>query len=158
MVIGDPSYFPTNKVRSTGQVVRCICVLKHPILATKSAGSYQIILRGADFGRSNDVHVCCNGIAAKDHYYAVVSTMVENANDPEEDLKAGLDILEPIEEKFISVVDFMEPVEDGLADKCFISKSLDATSHFESDCDDVLSLYKRVTGEDLDLDSIQSSP
>ena len=32
-----------------------------------------------------------------------------------------------------------------------ISKSFDATSHFESDCADLLSLYKRVTGEELDM-------
>jgi hypothetical protein len=31
------------------------------------------------------------------------------------------------------------------------AQSFDATSHFENDCDDLLSLYKRVTGEELDL-------
>ena len=44
-----------------------------------------------------------------------------------------------------------EPIGDGTDDKCFISSSFDGTSHFESDCEDLLSLYKRVTGEELDM-------
>ena len=33
--------------------------------------------------------------------------------NPEQELKAGLDILEPIEEKFVSVKDIFEPTDDG---------------------------------------------
>jgi Rab GDP dissociation inhibitor len=44
-----------------------------------------------------------------------------------------------------------EPVEDGTKDKCYISSTLDATSHFENDVLDMLSFYKRITGEDLDM-------
>ncbi len=47
--------------------------------------------------------------------------------------------------------DLFVPVGDGSADKCYISSSYDATSHFETMADDVLSLYKRITGEDLDM-------
>ena len=42
--------------------------------------------------------------------------------------------------------DLLEPVADGVSDKCFISKSYDATSHFETAANDILSLYKRITG------------
>ena len=38
-------------------------------------------------------------------------------------------------------------------DKCYISKGYDPTTHFETTVDDVLELYKRMTGKDLDLDS-----
>jgi Rab GDP dissociation inhibitor len=38
-------------------------------------------------------------------------------------------------------------------DKCYISKGYDATTHFETTVDDVLEMYKRMTGKDLDLDS-----
>lgn len=38
-----------------------------------------------------------------------------------------------------------------LSDKCFISKGYDATSHFETTVEDVLSMYRRITGKDLDL-------
>ena len=54
---------------------------------------------------------------------------------------------------FIKVYDTYEPLEDGVRDRLFISKSYDATSHFESACDDVLTLYERITGEALNLDS-----
>ena len=40
----------------------------------------------------------------------------------------------------------MEPVTDGVENHCFISKSYDATSHFETAANDVLSLYRRITG------------
>lgn len=39
------------------------------------------------------------------------------------------------------------------SDGCYISKGYDATTHFESTVDDVLDLYKRITGKDIDLNS-----
>lgn len=60
-------------------------------------------------------------------------------------------LLGHIEEKFIEVVDTYEPVADGSLDKCYISKSYDATSHFESTMDDVLDMYFRITGKKFDL-------
>lgn len=51
-VIGDPSYF-TDKVKKVGQVVRCICILKHPIPNTKDALSCQIIIPQNQVGRSS---------------------------------------------------------------------------------------------------------
>ncbi len=36
-------------------------------------------------------------------------------------------------------------------DKCYISKGYDATTHFETTVDDVLDMYHRVAGRDLDL-------
>jgi len=59
-----------------------------------------------------------------------------------------------IKERFISVVDLMEPVHDGSKDGVFISTSYDATSHFETTFNDINSLYKRVTGHDLDLTKV----
>jgi Rab GDP dissociation inhibitor len=49
------------------------------------------------------------------------------------------------------VTDLLEPVGDGTQDNCFISKSYDATSHFETAADDVLSLYRRITGTEIDM-------
>ncbi len=54
-------------------------------------------------------------------------------------------------ERFDSVSDLLEPVHDGSADKCYISKSYDATSHFETAANDVLSLIYRITGTELDM-------
>ena len=43
------------------------------------------------------------------------------------------------------------PVEDGTKDGCFISKGYDATTHFETTVRDVLEMYTRITGKELDL-------
>ena len=43
------------------------------------------------------------------------------------------------------------PSSDVVKDNVFVTKSLDPQSHFESATDDVLSLYKKITGQDLDL-------
>ena len=53
--------------------------------------------------------------------------------------------------RFETVSDLLSPVTDGRADKCFISQSYDATSHFETAANDVLSLYERITGTELDM-------
>lgn len=50
-MIGDPSYFP-DKVKKIGQVVRCICILNHPIPNTKEALSCQIIIPQNQVGRN----------------------------------------------------------------------------------------------------------
>ena len=154
MIIGDPSYFKSDMIRPTGQVVRCICLLDHPIPDTNNSESAQIIIPGPQVGRVNDVFVCSMGhglqATANGIFVAIVSTISEKAN-PDEDILPGLRVLGPILTRFTSVSTTYEPVADGSADKCYISKSFDATSHFEQDCDDLLSLYTRVTGEELDM-------
>jgi len=154
MVIGDPSYFPQDKIKPTGVVVRCICILDHPIPNTNDAESAQIVIPGPQVGRINDIFVCCVGaglqVSAPNIYIAIVSTAIEKGN-PDEDVLPGLKLLGPILKRFTAVSNTYEPVEDGSKDNCFISSSFDATSHFEADVSDMLSLYKRVTGEDLDM-------
>ena len=154
MIIGDPSYFAQDKIKPTSQVVRCICLLNHPIPDTNDSESAQIVIPGPQVGRINDVFVCSMGhalqVTAPGVYVAIVSTISEK-HDPDQDLESGLRLLGPILKRFTSVSQQYEPVSDGSSDNCYISKSFDATSHFENDCDDLLSLYKRVTGEELDM-------
>lgn len=154
MVIGDPSYFPRDKIRPTGQVVRCICFLNHPIPDTGLNGSAQIIIPGPQVGRKNDIFVCSvsssHTVSARGIYIAIVSTKMET-NKPEEEVSPGLSLLGSILQRFTAVATTYEAIEDGTDDQCFISSSFDGTSHFESDCEDLLALYKRVTGEDLDM-------
>ena len=49
-----------------------------------------------------DIYVCCvsfaHNVAAKNYYIAMVSTTVETS-DPESEIKYGLDLLGPIQEK-----------------------------------------------------------
>jgi Rab GDP dissociation inhibitor len=43
------------------------------------------------------------------------------------------------------------PTSTGEADNIFITRSYDATSHFETVVDEVHNVWKRVTGRDLEL-------
>ncbi|CCE64224.1 hypothetical protein TPHA_0H00130 [Tetrapisispora phaffii CBS 4417] len=154
LVIADPSYF-AEKCKASGQkVVRVICVLNHPVSNTKDADSLQIIIPQSQVGRKNDIYIAVvsstHNVCAKGHYLAICSTIVET-DKPELELEPAFKLLGDIEEKFVDVVDIMEPIEDGSKDKVFLSKSNDASSHFESLTDDVKDLYKRVTGNDLIL-------
>jgi len=154
VLVGDPSYFPSEKVQSTGQLVRCICLLNHTIPNTNDSESVQVIIPGPQVGRVNDIFVCSLSntlmVSGKGIVIAIVSTIVEKPT-PDEDIEPGLKLLGPILKRFTSVSTTMKPVGDGHADKCYISCSFDATSHFEEDVVDLLDLYKRVSGEDLDM-------
>ncbi|KAK9710510.1 Rab GDP dissociation inhibitor alpha [Basidiobolus ranarum] len=152
-VIGDPSYF-SDKVRKVHQVVRAICLLQHPIPNTNNADSIQIVIPQNQIGRKNDIYIACvsaaHNVCAPNYYLAIVSTIVETGN-PEAEIKPAMDLLGPVTEKFVSISDLEEPKEDGSKDQVFISRSYDATSHFESVCDEVKDVYKRVTGHELVL-------
>ena len=60
-----------------------------------------------------------------------------------------------MKKKFIQIRDVFEPTDDGIANQLFISKSYDATSHFETTCLDVLDIFKRGTGEDFDFSKVK---
>lgn len=160
MLIGDPTYFPKEKIRPTGKVIRSICFLNHVIPGTNNAESTQIVIPGAQVGRTNDIFVSMVGaghnISSQGIYIASVTTRVETSN-PVSEVEAGLKLLGPIMKQFNKVSETYEPVGDGLSDRCFISSSFDGTSHFEGDCDDLLDLYERVTGQKLDMNIDASS-
>ncbi len=51
IVICDPSYAPQDKLKPTGQVIRAICLLDHPIPKTGDAPSIQIIIPAKQLDR-----------------------------------------------------------------------------------------------------------
>ncbi|XP_063718856.1 rab GDP dissociation inhibitor beta-like [Symsagittifera roscoffensis] len=159
MVIGDPSYFP-DKVEKCGQVVRAICFLDHPVSDTNNANSAQIICPASQLNRKTDVYICCvssaHAVASKGKYIAVVGATVET-EQPEEEVKSVLHILGSLAcEPFIYVQDLYRPTDLGRESKVFITKSYDATTHFETTCDDIESVYERCTGQKLDLEKLSS--
>jgi Rab GDP dissociation inhibitor len=93
-------------------------------------------------------------VAAKGWFIAMVSTTVETQN-PESEIKHGLDLLGTIKKKFVYVSDYLEPIDDGKQSQLFISTSYDASTHFETTCLDVLSIFKRATGEEFDFDKVK---
>jgi Rab GDP dissociation inhibitor len=51
------------------------------------------------------------------------------------------------------ITDRYEPVK-SFNDGVFISNSFDATSHFENETENVLQLYKQISGKELDLTNL----
>lgn len=110
-----------------------------------------------------------HNVCAKDIYVAIVSTIVET-NSPEKEIVPGLQLLGPVHEmyeivfhpccalgltpypfRFISVTPIYTPISDGKADNIFITRSYDATSHFETVVEDVQDVWKKMIGKDLVL-------
>jgi len=153
----DPTYV-TDKVKKVGQVVRCICLMDHPIPNTKDALSTQIIIPQQQVNRKSDIYVTMvsytTQVASKGWFVAMVSTTVETAT-PEAEIQPGINLLGPIKQKFLQVSDVFEPLSDGQDSQVFISKSYDATSHFETTCLDVLNIFKRGTGEEFDFSNVK---
>ncbi|KAI6008304.1 GDP dissociation inhibitor [Pisolithus orientalis] len=162
-VIGDPSYFGAGaevgdggrlRVIEEKRVIRAICILKHPIPGTDGSDSVQIVIPQNQVNRRNDIYIAMvsstHNVCAKDVYVAIVSTIVETSK-PELEIQPGLQLLGSIYEKFVTVSPLYMPLSTGEADNIFITRSYDATSHFETVVDDVKDVWGRVTGKDLVL-------
>jgi len=168
-VIGDPSYFGAGEVTDggrlrvveEGKVIRAICILQHPIPGTDDSDSVQIIIPQNQVNRRNDIYIAMvsstHNVCAKDVYVAIVSTIVETKN-PEQEIIPGLQLLGSIYEKFVTVSPLYTPVSSGEADNIFVTRSYDATSHFETVVDEVHDVWKRVMGKDLVLKKREAEP
>ena len=74
-----------------------------------------------------------HNVCPKGYYIAIVSTIAERDSNNHLELQPGLDRLGKITEIFQGPpVPLYEPLESGVGDNIFISKSYDATSHFET--------------------------
>lgn len=96
-----------------------------------------------------------HAVCAKDLYIAIISATVETA-DPEKEIEVAVGLLGGFREMFVKVSDIEEPTNDAKAENLYITKSYDATSHFETSDVDVLNIYEQIVGEKLDL-NIQPS-
>lgn len=90
MVICDPTYAIKcglkDRVRLVEKVIRCICILDHPLPNTENIPSVQIILPQRQLKRKNDIYImmvsAVHCVSKKDTYIAIVSTVCET-NNPE---------------------------------------------------------------------------
>lgn len=74
-----------------------------------------------------------HNVCPKGYYIAIVSTIAEGDSNHHLELQPGLERLGSIEEKFMGpAIPIYEPLESGVNDNIFLSKSYDATSHFET--------------------------
>ncbi|RKP31778.1 rab GTPase activator [Metschnikowia bicuspidata] len=159
VVIADPTYFP-DRVRPTGQkVIRAICVLDHPVPNTHDADSLQIVIPQNQVGRKNDIYVAVlssvHAVVPRGYYIAIVSTIVETTTPPV-DLEPAFNLIGPRLDTLMGIAELYEPIDDGKESNIFISKSYDATSHFESANDDIKDMYFRITGKELDLSKAEA--
>ncbi|KAK1291628.1 hypothetical protein QJS10_CPB17g02514 [Acorus calamus] len=168
-VVCDPSYLPNKdlldlisassildmgydleQVQKVGRVARAICIMNHPIPNTSDSHSVQVILPQKQLGRKSDMYLfCCSyshNVAPKEKYIAFVSTEAET-DQPEIELKPGIELLGPIEETFFDIYDIYEPINKHEENNCYISTSYDASTHFESTVQDVINMYTRITGK-----------
>lgn len=53
--------------------------------------------------------------------------------------------------RFVMVSNLCIPLDDGRENRIFISRSYDASSHFETVCHDVVDMYQRIMGKELIL-------
>eukprot|EP00743_Colponemidia_sp_Colp-15_P012705 GILK01014540.1.p1 GENE.GILK01014540.1~~GILK01014540.1.p1 ORF type:complete len:348 (-),score=45.39 GILK01014540.1:130-1173(-) len=159
-VVGDPSYFP-NRVKKVGRVIRCIAILDHPIAHINNSNSCQIIIPQKELKRQNDIYILqlsgINKVCPDGKYIAIIGTAVENEANPEADIAPGLSLIGNVIEKFISVSDLYEPTDDGKSSKCFISKSYDSATHFESAAADILDMFHRIHGKPYSFDTAKSA-
>ncbi|KAI9892164.1 MAG: Rab GDP dissociation inhibitor alpha [Vezdaea aestivalis] len=158
-ILGDPSYFP-GKCQVVGHVLKAICILNHPVPNTDNSDSAQIILPQSQVGRKNDIYIAvvssAHNVCPKGYFIAIVSTIAENQANNHLELQAGFDRLGKIEEKFMGPpIPLYEPLESGVNDNIYISKSYDATSHFETTTDDVKSVYLRAERHELVVEGLR---
>ncbi|THV68725.1 rab GTPase activator [Aureobasidium pullulans] len=158
-ILADPSYFP-SKVKPVGHLLKAICILNHPIEKTDNSDSVQLIIPQSQIGRKHDVYVAmvswAHNVAPKGYYIAIVSTIAESDSNHHLELQAGFDRLGKIEEKFMGPpIPIYEPLESGSNDNIFISRSYDATSHFETTTDDIRDIYRRAEGHELVVEGLR---
>jgi len=155
LVVGDPSYF-SDKVKQVGRVARCIAILSNPIESTDGAESCQIIIPLNQVQRQSDLYISCvsfaHNVAPKGKYIALVAGVMEG-DDPVKELAAGVALLTnpkgaPPLKLFYSVSPLYVPINEHTKEGIHISTSYDPTTHFETVCDDVVRLYRQITGED----------
>ena len=99
-----------------------------------------------------------HNVCPKGYYIAIVSTIAENPQNPNHhvELQPGLERLGRIEEQFMGPpIPIYEPLESGVNDNVFLSRSYDASSHFETMTDDVRDVYRRMEGEELKVEGLK---
>lgn len=160
IVIADPTYFP-EKVKKTGQqVIRAMCIMDHPVPNTQDLDSVQIIIPQNQVGRKHDIYIAVlsdvHCVVPKGYYLAIVSTIVET-NAPHVELEPAFKLLGARLDTLMGLAELYEPKDDGSEDGVYLSRSYDASSHFESATDDIKDLYLRIVGKPLALKKRESA-
>ena len=96
-----------------------------------------------------------HSICKKGYYVAVISTRVETEN-PNDEIKCALNLLGDIKEMFTDVATVYETkTEENLKQNMWVTSSYDTTNHLEEVADEILTIYKEVTGQEIDLSQVK---
>lgn len=97
-----------------------------------------------------------HNVCPRGYYIAIVSTISESSANHHLEIQPGLERLGRIEEQFMGPpIPIYEPLESGANDNVFISRSYDASSHFETMTDDVRDIFRRAEGEELKVEGLK---
>jgi Rab GDP dissociation inhibitor len=179
IILADPSYFPENQSTVTGQICRSIVILERPMSVgikkqAKTVNDCQIIIPGSEAKRKSDIYVsflsASHNVCPDGKYFAVVSTMNNGATVTDVDdksatsaavtreIKLALDVLSKdnkVVERFDWMVNERAPIAD-LPASVYMTKSMDAASHFQDVMTEVFGIYKAITGKEFDVESVRS--
>lgn len=136
-------------------VRRVICIMDHSVPGTKNAQGAQIIIPQKQTGRNSDIFIVVlnssYGVCKKGYYLAIISSTPERESI-DEDLKVAFGLLGSVLHRFVIETTTRMPINRDFTDGLFITDTLDATSHFEAATENVLEVFRKVTGKEIDLD------
>ena len=90
-----------------------------------------------------------HGVCKKGYYIVIISSIKEK-EDIKEDFKVAYDLIGEIKYQFTLEQQLYKI--NPTAENIFVTNALDETSHFEQSAEDVLRVYKSMTGKDLNLE------
>ncbi len=163
-MITDPTYLTSNSnVVSKGKAVRAICILDHPIPNTNNSHSGQIFIPKTQLNRKNGINLFKSDITLtflnhnffickKGFYVVFISTLCETS-EPEKEIAPAISLIGNPVETFISVSDLWESNEKSVGENVYVTSSLSAESDFEKDIQEVLNIYRNITGKDFEIDA-----
>ena len=129
--------------------------MDHPIQSEtnkkSTSQSMQIIIPYNELKRNNDMFILQlssnNRVCPEGFYVALISTIVENYENPEKDLEYGINMLGSIIEKFVSISDMFEPNNNSDHENCFVTNSYDSATHFENTAIHILDLFEKINNK-----------
>ncbi|KAM3128488.1 hypothetical protein pb186bvf_019420 [Paramecium bursaria] len=150
ILIADPSHAShrqLKRVNNVGKIIRCVCILNHPIPGYDNQ-SLSINIPNSQTGRKNDIYIT---ILDESHFVQAIITNIET-NDPEKELEAGFNLINPVLEKFINVSDVY--IQNEQKNNLYFTNSYNATNVLDTEIDQVFEIYKQITGKNLDLNDL----
>ncbi|NXD88612.1 GDIB inhibitor, partial [Halcyon senegalensis] len=141
-LICDPSYV-SDRVTKVGQVIRVICILSHPIKNTNDANSCQIIIPQNQVNRKSGLFNPSRFVSISDLFAPTdlgTESQVSKRRAGARGADSGHSPLSGCSSSSLQI---------------FISRTYDATTHFETTCDDIKDIYKRMMGSEFDFEEMK---